>query len=369
MKRRLTALALCAAVLLTGCSSMLERSYTSETLHDRTPSPEGDSSVLMAEDYRDLVSAVYYVVSQSLPTGTIRLNNYTRDVESDLAAACLEVVEDDPLGAYAVEFIKYDYTHIVSYYEATVSVTYRRTAEQVANIVSATGNSAIRTELQEALTDFRPELALRISNFTEGTDLNQLLREAYYSMPASALGLPEAEINVYPDHGAQRIVEVLLTYPMTREEAQERGQALRERAQTLLEPYGGQPALQDLIALAQRETVYDPEGGSTAYDALTGRAADSEGLALALALLCGQAGDPDCQVVSGTLEDGTPRFWNQIRLNGGTYYLDLAGDGTLSTGEELYGQGYRWADAPVPEPPAQEETPPEENSVESPAAE
>jgi hypothetical protein len=350
-RKGLLALLLCAALALTGCASMLERSYAQESVHDRAPTTEEDSSILRAEDYRDLVSAVYYVVSQGLTAGTIRLYNYTRDVDSDLAAACLEVAREDPLGAYAVDYIKYDYTRIVSYYEATVEVVYRRTQEQVASMVSATGSSAIRAELQQAMAQFRPEVVLRISYFTEGTDIGQLLREAYYNAPATAMGLPEAEINIYPDQGSQRVVEVLLTYPLEAEQAQARAEELEQRVQALTEEHGvrpGESTAAGLASLLRRLADPDPEGGSTAYDALVGGRADSEGLALAFALLA-QSADLEAQVVEGTVGE-EPRFWNSLRLEEGTRYLDVTEGIALWTGEELQRMGYHW-----PEEPAQAE--------------
>ena len=87
------------------------------------------------------------------------------EVEEDLETACLEVVQEDPLGAYAVEHIKYSLTSLVTYEEAQVSLAYRRTPEQIASIVQATGVTAIRTELAAALSDFNPECVLRISYF------------------------------------------------------------------------------------------------------------------------------------------------------------------------------------------------------------
>ena len=96
-------------------------------------------------------------------------------------------------------------------------ITYRRSREQVAAITDATGASAIRSELSEALAAFSPEVVLRISYFEEDEAyLRQLVREAYLSDPASALGMPEAEIAMYPESGPRRIVEILLTYPKPR---------------------------------------------------------------------------------------------------------------------------------------------------------
>ena len=341
--KRLLPLLLACALLLTGCSAMLERSYTAETVHNRAPEAEGDSSILRAEDYQDLVSAVYYFVSQGAASGTVRLYNYDPEaVEADLDAACLEVVQEDPLGAYAVDYIKYDCAHIVSYYEADLSITYRRTAEQIASVVSVTGSSAIRAELQEALAAFLPELALRISYFSEGTDIQALLEQAYYATPAAAFGLPEAEISVYPpEGGATRVVEIVLSYPVDTEQAAAMSRKLIQYAQELADASPLLPGADYASAVAgllQNQVTFDPEGPGTPYAALMEGSASSEGIALAALLLC-RAGGVECQVVRGTL-DGQIRFWNQLRVDGKTRFLDAAAGTALRTAQEMEVLGY-----------------------------
>ena len=63
------------------------------------------------------------------------------DVQADLERACVEVAQEYPLGAYAVDYIQYHVSPILSYHEAEVQITYRRTKEQMDAIVSATGIS------------------------------------------------------------------------------------------------------------------------------------------------------------------------------------------------------------------------------------
>ena len=110
MKNRLvlSILLLAGLVPLSGCSSMLERSYLVVSPHAEHPVTADDSNVLQAETYQDLVNDVLYFVNQGMETGVIRLTNYPRDVESDLNNACLEVAKDAPLGAYAVDYIEHD---------------------------------------------------------------------------------------------------------------------------------------------------------------------------------------------------------------------------------------------------------------------
>ena len=71
-----------------------------------------------------------------------KVNAYELEaIQQMLDEACLEVVQEDPLGAYAVDFIKNDYTTIITTYEATITISYRRTREQINSLVNVTGTS------------------------------------------------------------------------------------------------------------------------------------------------------------------------------------------------------------------------------------
>ena len=185
------ALALSCALLLTGCSSLLENPYAVVEPHTERPATAEDSSAVQAGTYSELVNTVLFFVSQGTEKGLIQLtDDYDGDVEEDLNRACLEVAKDDPLGAYAVDFIKNDCTKVLTTYEATITISYRRTREQIRSLVNVTGTSAIRDEVRAALADFQSEVALRVGYFTESADsIAALVRQAYYDEPAGALGV------------------------------------------------------------------------------------------------------------------------------------------------------------------------------------
>ena len=202
MKRIILVPALCGALLLSGCSSLLDRPYVMVEPHVERPAVSGDSSTIQVDTYSELVNAVLFFVSQGVEEGTIQLTDYQGEVEEDLNRACLEVAKDDPLGVYAVDFIKNSYTRVLTTYEATISITYRRTKEQVQSLVNVTSTNAIRKEVAEALAQFRPELVLRVGYFTGDADgVAQLVRGAYYDAPAYAMGMPECTVTLYPDTG------------------------------------------------------------------------------------------------------------------------------------------------------------------------
>lgn len=233
MKTRILAAAAAASLLLTGCAGLLDRDYVSVTVHSTTPATEGDNSALRAESYQELVNILTYLVSQNMPSASIRLYE-SEDVQADLERACVEVAQEYPLGAYAVDYIQYHVSPILSYHEAEVQITYRRTKEQMDAIVSATGITAIRSQLESALEQFSPECTLSISYFDGGVeDIQALFRQAYFAVPDAAEDLPDVSVSLYPDSGRQRIVELELNYHLSQEELLRRQETTRYQCQEL----------------------------------------------------------------------------------------------------------------------------------------
>ena len=118
MKGTILSGVLAASLLLTGCASMLTREYGSVEPHSATLVSEGDANTLRAESYQDVVNGLIYFINRGAESGSIRFDGEEPDVRALLDEACLEVVQEDPLGAYAVEYIKYNVAPIVGSYEA-----------------------------------------------------------------------------------------------------------------------------------------------------------------------------------------------------------------------------------------------------------
>ena len=102
-----------------------------------------------------------------------------------------------------------------------------------------------------------------------------------------------------------------------------------------------------LFSLLPQMVLYTPDGGRTAWDAILGNGADSQGVALAFQLLAERL-EIGSSVVAGTL-DGQPHVWNRLSADGGTHYVDLTREntGTTWSAEDLLSLGYLWDDAPI----------------------
>ena len=354
MKIRLLTLTLAVTVFLSGCASMLQRSYHSSVDHVEYTVSE-DSSMLRAETYRGLVDAILYFVNAHASQGVIRLYNYTSDVEADLAKACLEVTEEDPLGAFAVEDISYEFSRIVSYYEVTISLSYCRTEEEIAGLQLASGPSGVRLKIQEAVASFAPTLLLRVSYFSENADaIRAMVAQAYYDTPTSAFGMPEVQVSIYPETGSQRIVAIDLAWSDSRTLLIQKSSDLIQSADDLLAltaPAGETYTPTELYTLfLQNIPPIDPEGASDPLSALTGQPADQLAHTLALEMLFQRTGI-DSTLVTGFV-DGVSTCWLIVDSGDGFRHLPFvsaAEEIRLCTDLEMAGLGYLWADDLYPD--------------------
>lgn len=352
MRKMICAVMAALMLLSTGCSSMLNRDYSSVTVHSATPTAEGDANTMRVQNYQELVNALIYLINQGEESGSIRYSGEEADFKKLMDEACLEVKQEDPLGAYAVDYIKYSVISIVGSYEADVQITYRRTREQVASIVDATGAAAIRSELSRALSSFDTEVVLRISYFEEDEAyIQQLVRQAYLSNPATALDFPDAQVAMYPESGQQRIVEVTLTYHQSLQTLESWRNSLSREAERICQPLTEltiKEKLDGITGTLQSMGAYSAQGGSTAYDALLGGGGDSQGVALAFSLLCRQVGIT-CSLVDGQ-KNGQSHFWNVVQTASGYRHVDLSRTGsvTYNVDQTMTQQGYVWDTQQVP---------------------
>ena len=354
MKKQILAGLLAGCIILSGCASMLERDYVSVTPHSSTKTDTGTSSVLRVENYQELVNSLIYFISNAAEEGVIRLYLDSAAVDEHLHNARLEILQEYPLAVYAVEDITYDTSPLVTYTEAHVGFSYRRTQQQVDSIVSANGISAIRNALTAVLTEFSNECVMSINYFDQDeVFINDLIQQAYYASPATALGFPEVEVHIYPTSGRQRIVEVLFYYQNDLASLSEQAllleQACLHLAQNLPVSDSATSSAMSAAWAILEEGGHKADGGSTAYDALLSGGANHEGLALAMAAVCTNLDIP-CKVARGLL-DGQPHFWNVVYTDDGWRHIDLSQLSVLRgfyTDESWMVSDYQWPETSLP---------------------
>ena len=217
MKRACGAALLAAlAVVLTGCSVVLERSYSAVQPHASQYWEDATASVLRAEDYQSLVNGLLVLVSDQTDTALVRLYGCANRTEAvqEMDRASAEVTLQDPMGAYVVDYVTYEADEGVNCYEFTVRIVYRKTPEQVRAITNATTAGAVPDLLRAAVGEGRTELAVRIG-YMDRTP-GEITASAASVMEENGLTEEAWSVTYYPNTGNEgdtRIVEFIWQPP------------------------------------------------------------------------------------------------------------------------------------------------------------
>lgn len=217
MKKSCIALLCAAALTLTGCASILERSYDAVSPHTNQYWEDGTSaSALRVEDYQSLVNGLLMLVANQTETGVVRLYGYIDQASAvaDMDLACSEVTMEDPMGTYLVEYVTYDCTEGTNCFEMTVKIAYQKTPTQVREMVNATTAGALPSLLQTALSEGRTELAVKIGYMDRSAE--EIERELAEVMTAAGRTEETWSVRYYPDAGTvgdSRIVEIVWQAP------------------------------------------------------------------------------------------------------------------------------------------------------------
>lgn len=379
MTRRIAcALALAALLaLLCGCSRLVPSEYTLLTPHSAQSKPAQESDVLQAVDYKSLKNAIRSLVQNGVEHGVIHTNQYTGDVEEDLPKAVYEIAREDPLGAYAIDYITHDCTLIVAYYEIKIDITFRDFLTPLDEI-EYTGSEAEAARLiRQALRAYDDHLTL-YATFTSQPDYDTLVQSYCDEYWRELAAVPALRVTNYPQDARNRIVELEFDYPASRQALLTMQQDVSESllaAEVYVRFCNSQTDKAGLLYtyLSERFPYEQAESRTPIYSALCQGKADSRSMARSWQLLCEETG-LDCQIVGG-MRGGESWWWNIVTLDGVRYHVDVLRDLLnsdhlrLRYDEDLAGE-YSWDTAQTPACPApepEEQQPPEE--AEPPAAE
>ena len=379
MSHRLIVPLLALLCLLAGCSAWKYDDYLSLSPHSSATTQTASPNAVTAENYLGLKNAILGFIREGQANGTIRVTNYDGDVEADLSEAAYEVSKLDPLGAYAVDYMTHDLVRIVSYYEIHISITFRRTVEEIAAIEPVSTEAQLQSKLHEAIDRCDSRLTVRMSNYQE-PDIQAMVDTYCAENPGTVMEKPTLTVSAYPDTGTVRVLEIDFGYTETPQALSEKAEAVGESVDAAAEYIryrDSDRGKAELLFtyLMERFTYVSGESSTPLYDALCSGVATPLGLAQAWQLICDQAG-VECYTVTG-LKDGESYTWNIISADGYYRHVDLyrcvleRGTLVLETDGEM--SGYYWSqeDYPVcePEPTVPVTVDPPEAPAETPPAE
>ncbi len=337
--RRLAALAL-ALALLSGCGWM-DGSYVSVTPHQVSPGQAGESNTSSVSDYTELRSALVRMVDEGSTEGRFTLADYPREAaEADLQRAVEYVTKTYPIGAYTVEAVESAFgTNAIS-----VDITYRHSRQELERIRTVRGMEDAQAAVAEALEECADKLVLQVSGYRD-TDYNEMVRLYAQRNPDLVMEVPSVVPRTFPNQGDLRVVELLFYYKTDRETLRSMRQQVQPVFSSAALYVTGQASeetkFSQLHTFLMERFEYKLQYSATpAYSLLCEGVGDSRAFSQVYAAMCSRIG-LEARSISGTRE-GEKHSWNQIRIDGVWYHLDLLASGQFRpmTDEEM--AGYEW---------------------------
>ena len=194
-KRRFAAgiLTAAAALSLSGCGGMFDTEYV--VTNDYVPAAQtnaGPADAVSVSTFSQLKRAILDLVSRGETEGRLTFDQaYEGDITADMASACWEVRTQDALCAYCVENIAYDLTQIVTYYEATVYISYSDRVPAPEEIVHMQYTTGVGDVIKSAVEQGQSRLAVLISrSSTSAAGMEQLVSRTYRRTRESPPGSP-----------------------------------------------------------------------------------------------------------------------------------------------------------------------------------
>lgn len=334
VKRLWPVAALCFfALFLTGCTALIEgHPRLVVTPHEIEPPSHYPEDYIEVATQDELEQAIWYMIEHHVETGLFRMTD--REI---VVTDVIDAVLQEPLGAFAARIIT---PQILSeqhgFVEVELSISFQKTAEQVAGVRSIQSPASAAAFLERMLRDGDTYLAMQIpAHMADVAVFAGVLRDFYYNHALEVVLLPDIETSLYPgsDSGTQRIAELRLyfgfdpaTLSQMRADLQYAAHRLRQDMPEDLETVYDQVVWLATTLSDRTERVFDSgEPWNPLYDTafgtlVTGTAA-SEGFAMAMLALFELLG-LDAMVVQGNLAE-VPHAWNLVEIDGYFYHVDV----------------------------------------------
>ena len=338
MKKRMLPLFVAMCLILTGCG-LFDGSYLSITPHEEQ-THYTQTEVVSAYNYRQLQKAVEDMVASGSETGVIHIADFDQElVENNMTNISRYIRQTYPVGAYAVEDIRYEIGTNSGRPAIALIITYRHGRVEIQKIRKVQTMDGAQMVIGDALDACNAGVVLQIANYQE-MDFAQIVEDYVEENPDSVMEMPLVAAGIY-GNGKSRVVELSFTYQTSRDSLrsmQDQVEPVFESAALYVSGEGSESQkYAQLYGFLMERFEYTIETSITpAYSLLVHGVGDSRAFAMVYAAMCRQAG-LECQIVTGT-RLGEPWTWNIVLDNGNYYHVDLI-RGSYSGGFREYTDG------------------------------
>lgn len=325
--KQVTALILIFCLFLSGCSNLLDGRYISVTPHTEQGSYSDESVVVAVSEYSGLLGAMEDLVENGTVSGIISVARYDQEnVARDMDKAIVETVTGNPIGAYAVEEIRYELGSNAGQPAIAVSIQYLHDRTEIRKIQHVEDRSQVETAIASALDNCDSGIVLYVNQFEE-MDFAQWVLDYALNNPDMVMEVPQVTANLYPETGEERVVELKFSYQNSRDSLRIMQTTVGPLFDAAVIYAGGDSDEEEkffklysfLMGLMQEfhlETSITP-----AYSLLQHSVGDSRAVAIVYNAMCSKTG-LECITVTGT-RAGEPWYWNIVCCDGVYYHVDL----------------------------------------------
>lgn len=365
--KRLVIAVLVICVLLSGCANILDGSYYYTTPHENVHDQEGDT-VISVENYNQLYNALSNAIEDGVQSQVISVSNYDiKKIEQDIRQIRARIKWVHPIAAYAVEDISYEFGTSAGQSAIAVTISYSRDQSELHRIREVWDVQSGKQIIASALDNCEAGVVLHMKRYTQ-TDFEQFIEDYSEANPQKVMETPQVTVNLYPDSGEQRVIEIKFDYQNSREDLRNMQNQVSSVFASAVLYVSGDGAQQEKFSqlysfLMERYEYRINTSITPSYSLLRHGVGDARAFATVYSAMCAEAG-LDCKVVTGT-RWGEPWNWNIIQIDGSYYHLDLLQsnrEGIFQIWEDTQMEGYVWDYSAYPQcvAPEVEETVPSE---------
>ena len=349
MKRAAALVATVALIcsFLGGCGFWMAGDYISVTPHDAQSEMVG-ATIVEVTSYAQLRNALHEMVESCAEGGIVLIKSFNNaTVDFYVNTAIRHVATSTAIGAYAVNEITYEIGINRGSSVVAFDITYRHSRPEILGIQNARNTDEMKELVTSALDENQAYLVMHTDAYKE-LDFTQFVQEYANNNPNLVMELPKVGVFVYPERGAERIVELTFTYQTGRDDLRKMQERVAE-VFTSADLYVKETTqVKDIYSrlfsfLMERDDYTIETSITPAYSLLQHGVGDSRAFANVYAAMCRRA-DLDCTVITGT-RDAEPWCWNLVRFRGKYYHVDLLqcnenGEFVMRTASEM--TGYVW---------------------------
>lgn len=309
---------------LSGCSWM-GGSYVSVEPH-LEHNVQTVTDGITAANYVQLVTVLEDIIQSGTESATIHVPQYNQAlVAGNMEKAVRYVMNAYPIGAYAVESIKYEIGTKGGRPAIAVQIGYLHSRVELRSIRYVNGMEEAEAVIEEALRNCGPGVVMMVENFKD-TDFAQMVTDYAETYPQSVMEIPQVTAGIYPETGLNRVVELTFTYQTSREtlrQMQSQVAPVFDAAALYVSGEGAdaQKYAQLYAFLIERFDYEITTSITPTYSLLRHGVGDNRAFALVYAAMCRVAG-LECMTVTGT-RDGEPWCWNIVLDNDRYFHVDL----------------------------------------------